>query len=309
MTLQQLRTLIAVVRFGSFRRAARELGVSQPGLTTSLQGLEDVLQAQLIVRSPHGIALTEQGREVYERALLIDREAARISEDIERSRGIQAGTLSVGFGPTPTALILGKVVPDFQARFPQVRLRLTSGIYEHLEPALMQGRIEVAVTVIPVDGVAPGLIGIPLYHSDLVVIAREGHPRQHATTLPELEHDEWVLMGTPGGPGGSIGKFHADQGLPTPRAAVTCESLTQVATLVRTTDWLAMVPAVVVEGGLLGPGLRVLPLREPPPLFENCVVYRRDIALTPAAQAFAAMCESCSRALALGRRKVPAASP
>jgi DNA-binding transcriptional LysR family regulator len=302
MTLQQLRTLLAIVRFGSFRRASRELGVSQAGLTTSLRSLEEALDMQLLVRSPHGISLTEQGRLVFERAQVIEREAAHILQASERARGAYTGTLHVGIGPTPTALLLHLVVPDFHSRFPDVRLKLLSGVFEHLHPALQQGRIELAVAAVPEDGVGPDLNSIGLFKSDLVVIARAGHAMGGASSLQELSACEWVLLGSPGGPGGSISRFFANQGLAPPGIAATCESLTQLAALVRGTDWLAMVPGVLVKDGLLGSGLCILALKQPAPQFENCVIYRREPALTPAAQAFAAMCQSCARALALSTR-------
>lgn len=302
MTLQQLRTLIAIVRFGSFRRAARELGVSQAGLTTSLQGLEDELQLQLLVRSAQGVSLTEAGRQVYERALLIERQATQIAQEAERTKSGDGGTLSVGLGPTATALLLPRVVPDFHARMPEVRLRVYGGVYEQMEVALEQGRMELAVTAVPVEGIAPSLVSAPLYRSDMVVVARAGHPVRTARSLAELSRCEWVLMGPPGQPGGSIGRYHADQGLPPPRVAATCETLMQLAALVRGTDWLAMVPLVMVQQGHLGAGLQVLELAEQPPLYDVCVIHRREPALAPAAQAFAAMCESCARAVPWLRR-------
>nr|WP_236589940.1 LysR substrate-binding domain-containing protein [Ramlibacter aurantiacus] len=300
--MQQLRTLIAIVRFGSLRGAARELGVSQAGLTTSLQSLEESLQARLVERTPQGVCLTEVGRQVYERAVLIERQAAQLVQEAEQARDSAIATLSVGLGPTPTALLLHRVVPDFHARFPQVRLKLQGGVYEAMESALEQGAIELAVTAIPAEGLGAGLVGVPLYRSDLVVIAREGHPLLAARSIQQLVGAEWVLMGAPGRPGGSIGRYHADQGLAAPRIAATCDSLTQLAALVRGTDWLAMVPAVLMHGSLLGAGLKVLRLREASPRYDICVVHRREPPLSAIAQAFAAMCQSCARALSLSSR-------
>jgi LysR family transcriptional regulator, regulator of abg operon len=302
LTLQQLRTLLAIVEHGSFRRAARELDVSQAGLTTSLQALEDSLKVQLIVRSAQGISLTEQGRLVYERAQLIDREARQIQRDTERLRGQASEALHVGLGPTPTATLLPLVVPDFHARHPAVRLMLTSGLYEHLEPDLQQGRLELAITAVPENRVAPQLVSIELFRAELVVVARQEHPLAGARSLAELAGMEWVLLGSPGGPGGSVTRYHVDQGLPAPTVAARCESLTQLAALVRGTDWLALVPSVLVRRGLLGAGLVAVPLREEPPSSPNCLVYRREPRISPAAEAFAAMCRSCARAMNLGLR-------
>ncbi len=296
MTLQQLRAFLAVAESGSFRQAARGLGVSQAGLTGSLQALEAALGVRLLERSTRGAQLTAAGRQLLPRARLIAQETGRIRDEALQSRGsTEGGTLQVGLGPTPTAVLLQRVVPDFHARFPGVRLKLLSGFYEHLQPALQQGVIELAVTALPDEGVGPGLEARRLFRSELVVIGRPGHPAASARSLRELAACEWVLIGSPGGPGGTITRFHAEQGLPPPKIAAGCESFTQVAALVGATDWLALVPAVMVQRGLLGSGIAPLRLKERAPRLHNGVVRRTGAPLTPAAAAFAAMCESCAR--------------
>lgn len=304
MTLQQLRTLLAIVEFGSFRRAARELEVSQAGLTTSIQALEQALKLRLIVRSTHGITLTPEGQQIYERAQLIDREARQILSDAEQLRGSGVSSLSIGLGPTPTATLLGLVLPDFHKRFPDVRLNLTSGVFEHLESALQQGRIELAFTAMPEAGVTSNLASVELFSSDLTVVAREGHPLAQADSLVQLLRTEWVLLGSPGGPGGSVARYYRDHGLPAPLVAATCESLTQMVALVRATDWMAMVPAVMMEKDLMGRGLVTLQLDEAVPRYLNSVVYRREPQLSSAAQAFLAMSRSCARVLSRGSKRL-----
>lgn len=298
MTLQQLRAFLAIVESGSFRGAARELGVSQAGLTNSLQALESGLGVSLLQRSVQGVALTDEGKRLLARAQLIDREARRAVDEAQRPRGEVSGTLHAGLGPTPTGALLHLVVPDFHARFPAVKLKLVSGFYEQLRPALQQGLIELAVTALPDEGPGPGFDSKPLFRSELVVVARRGHPRAKARALRELEGCEWILLGSPGGPGGTTLRFHAEQGLPAPRVAATCESFTQLAALIGGTDWLALLPAVMVERGLLGSQVVPIRLKERAPGFDNCVVYRSALPLTPAAAAFAAMCESCARVVA-----------
>ncbi|MGU7785087.1 LysR substrate-binding domain-containing protein [Burkholderia sp. PU8-34] len=302
MTLQQLRAFIAIVESGSLRRASRELGVSQAGLTSSLQALEATLGVVLLQRSSHGVVMTADGKRFLARAHLIDREARRAVEEAQQGRNGYDVTLHVGFGPTPTAVLLPLVVPDFHTRFPGVKLKLMSGFHEQMLPALQQGLIEVVVTALPDELTAPGLKTKSLFKSELVVVGRSGHPKANARALTDLVDCEWILLGSPGGPGGTVTRFYAEQGLPVPRIAATCESFTQVAALIAGTDWLALLPAVMVKRGLLGSQVVALHLQEASPKFDNCLVYRADPPLTPAASAFAAMCESCARIITGGQR-------
>lgn len=299
MTLQQLRAFLAVVDEGSFRGAARRLGLSQAGLTTSLQALERTLGQALLQRSMRGTTLTEAGQRLLPRAQAIARESDRALEEA-RGDGTAAGTLHVGVGPTPTALLLPRVVPDFRVRFPQVGLRLMSGLPERLRPALQQGRIDLALVALPDGAEWPGQRRTRLFRSALCVVGRRGHPRAGARRLADLQDADWLLMGTPGGPGGTVTRYFAEQGLPPPRVAATCESFTEVAVLLAATDWLALLPSGLLQQGLLGPEAVEIPLRERAPRYENALLMPRDPAPTAAAAAFAAMCVSWARVVTRG---------
>lgn len=297
MTLQQLRAFIAIVESGSFRRGAAALGVSQAGLTGSLQALESTLGVQLLQRSARGVKLTPEGERLLPRAQLITTEAERAEEDVQPQRDGVSSTLRVGLGPTPTAVLLPLVVPHFHQAHPSVRLRLLSGFHERLQPALQSGQIELAITAIPDSGVEPGLSTRLLFQSELVVVSRRAHPLVHAQSLADLRDCEWVLLGSPGGPGSSIIRVCQEHGLPPPAIAATCESFIQLSALIAMTDWLALVPAQLPEKGLLGLQTAVIRVHEEIRGSDNSLIYRSEVPLTRPAAAFAAMCESMSRIL------------
>jgi LysR family transcriptional regulator, regulator of abg operon len=305
MTLQQLRAFLAIVEHGSFRRAAEALGSSQAGLTGSVQALEGGLGAALFQRSAQGARLTAEGERLLPRARLIDSEARRALEEAQQGMARREQLLRVGLGPTPTAALLRLVVPDFHARFPAVRLSLVEGFFDQLLEPLQQGQIELAITAVPEKGVGPGFKSSVLFESELVVVGRAGHPCSGASSLHELGTQEWILLGTPGDPGGTVTRFHLEQGLPAPRVAASCESFTQLSALLAGSDWLAMVPSVMVEQGLLGSHVQAIALRERAPGFDNCLIHRSESPLTPPAAAFAAMFASCARVV---MRRAPADS-
>jgi LysR family transcriptional regulator of abg operon len=295
MTLQQIRAFLAVVEFGSFRRAARELGISQAGLTGSLQALEASFGVAVLERSTRGVTLTNEGERLLPHAQLIERECQKAHQEVSQGVDNLEGTLHVGMGPTPTAVLLPLVVPDFHARFPAVQLKLVSGFYEQLRPALQRGLIELAVTTLPPEGVSPQLQTKHLFWSNLVVVGRHDHPHRHAASLEQLVNCEWILLGAPGRAGSSILRLYTERGLPAPRIAATCETFTQLAALMHATNWLALIPDVVVQSGQLG--IAAVPFALPANVkgSDNSVVYRSDVPLTRAAESFAIMCQSCAR--------------
>ncbi|AOW14182.1 LysR family transcriptional regulator [Hydrogenophaga crassostreae] len=299
MTLQQLRAFLAVVEEGSFRGAARRLAISQAGLTTAIQALERSLGQTLLQRSLRGATLTAAGQRLLPRAQLIERETHRAMEEAT-SADDAAGELHVGVGPTATALLLARVVPDFRARFPNVSLHLTSGLHERIRPALQQGLLDMALVALPDGAEWPGQVRTRLFRSLLTVVGREGHPLAGARQLAELQNADWVLMGSPGGPGGTVTRFFDEQGLPPPRVAATCETFTEVAALLSGTDWLALIPQSIVQRSLIGRPVASLALVERAPGYETFLMRPRQLAPTAAAEAFATMCVSWSRLIAKG---------
>lgn len=64
MTLQQLRYVCTVEKYGSITRAAQALYVSQPAISNTIRALEEELGITIFVRSPMGVTITKAGREL-----------------------------------------------------------------------------------------------------------------------------------------------------------------------------------------------------------------------------------------------------
>ena len=71
MELRHLRYFVAVVEEGSLTTAAgKRLHTSQPSLSRQIRDLEDEVGADLLLRSVHGVQLTESGQAFLDHARL-----------------------------------------------------------------------------------------------------------------------------------------------------------------------------------------------------------------------------------------------
>jgi len=293
MTLQQLRDFLSVLRHGSLRAAARSQGVSQAGLTNSLRGLERSLGTTLLVRGGRGVHPTPAGERLRARAMLIVAEADRAIADA----GAGSMPVRVGFSPTPGALLLPLVLPHFRQRQPEADLRLTGGLFERLLPAVRDGQLDFAVLSLPEGGAGAGMESSVLMKTAMAVVARRGHPMARARGLEELASYEWVLMGPPEAPGGTAIRFFREVGLPPPRIAVSCDSFTQVSALLGSTDYLALLPRLVLERELLGPRLAEIAVRERARSYDVALVWRAGSPPSGPAAELASMLTSCARSM------------
>ena len=130
--LQQLTLFVRTVETGSFSKAAREFGLSQPSVSRTIAALEDRLGVKLLVRTTRQLSLTNAGEALLRRA----REALAGIDDAENAaRGADrlSGLLRVALPMTFGARQIVPLLPAFLENHPQLRIELMmSDRYENL---------------------------------------------------------------------------------------------------------------------------------------------------------------------------------
>ena len=103
MRIEQIEYAAAVARFGSFRRAAEELHISQPALSETVRKLEAELGVNILDRQRTGATVSAEGRELLPHLLNVIEAAQRLrfaaDEQHESSRTIRLGTVSAATSP------------------------------------------------------------------------------------------------------------------------------------------------------------------------------------------------------------------
>jgi len=122
--LADLQALVAVVRAGGFREAARAIGGSASTLSEAVRRLESRLAVRLLTRTTRSITPTEAGARLLERLgpALDDVEAAL--DVVNGFRDRPAGTLRLNVPVSAARLVLPDIVPAFLAAFPDIRLEV-----------------------------------------------------------------------------------------------------------------------------------------------------------------------------------------
>lgn len=125
-TFRQLSAFHAVARLGSVSRAAAELNLTQPAISTQLKLLNESAGVPLLRRVGRGVQLTPAGEVMagYARRILdLWRE---VGAEMSTFRGAASGTLRVGAVTTAEYLVPSLLV-GFASDHPRVRLQLRVG--------------------------------------------------------------------------------------------------------------------------------------------------------------------------------------
>lgn len=192
MTLHQLRVFVKVAELQSFTEAAKALGLTQPSVSSLIQGLVDELQYELFGRRGIRISLTPEGSVFVRRA----REALAIidgaGDEIDEIHGLKKGRLLLGGSPIPAASFLPKMVQRFKEAHPGVDVILKIQSNGNLEKRLLDGDIDLALLSWPNRS---ALLRAEMYvEEQIVAIAPPNHPltKKHSVTLRLLSKEPLI---------------------------------------------------------------------------------------------------------------------
>jgi DNA-binding transcriptional LysR family regulator len=168
--LTELEVVMAVVRRGSFRGAAQELGMSATAVSNAIAGLESRLETRLFNRTTRSVALTDAGQRYVARIGPALQEIRLAGEEIHSDTGEPAGTLRLNVPNHIGTLFLDQLLIDFMIRYPKMRVETVS-----------EARM--------IDIVAEGYdAGIRLEESvpqDMIAVPLTGEIRQLVTATPD----------------------------------------------------------------------------------------------------------------------------
>ena len=183
--LPRLKRFLAVAELKSLTKAAVALGTTQSALSLQMAALERDCGGRLFDRTGRGVALTELGARLAERAKELLRSAELLSQEIRAAAGVPVGEVTVGLLPSLASSLAAPLLGAVLAEFPQIKLRILEGSNGQLDEWLSSGRLDVAVlyryapskapneeTLGLIDSWLVGCKGDPLTKSDSVAFAK-----------------------------------------------------------------------------------------------------------------------------------------
>lgn len=283
-TLRQLKVFEAVARHLSFSRAAAELHLTQPAVSTQVRTLEGHVGLPLFEQVGKRTYLTQAGAELLDFARAIIRQFEDAEAAMAQHRGISGGRLNVAV-ISAGDYFFPQLMVAFARQHPGVQLNLTVHNREELLVQLAENRTDLAVMVRPPaqedtrhEAFAP---------HPYVIVAAPDHPLagrgevameellRHPFVVRERGSDTWQSMEDAFG-------AHLER----LRVAMEIRSTETIKQAVIAGIGLGFLSAHTIGRELADRSLVLLPVAGFPLMLNWYVVHRREKRLPPVAHAF-----------------------
>lgn len=141
--IRHLRYFLEVADAGSFSRAARRLGVSQPAISQQMRDLEKALRTTLLQRRGKRTFLSPAGLLFRERAREILRYVSKSLQELSAEPNQLRGTVRLGVIPYLNVPLMPKLLGLFAQQYPAIDLSVLETSSSEIETLLEEGRMDV----------------------------------------------------------------------------------------------------------------------------------------------------------------------
>ena len=196
-TLRQLQVFEAIVRLGSFTRAAEELFLTQPTVSMQVRKLASAMGLPLFEHVGRCVKPTEAGLELYEACRRMFETLANLEMKVADLKGMKRGRLRMGV-VTTAKYLAPEILGQFSRLYPGVEFSLKVTNRERIIERMHANEDDLYIM-----GEAPkDEFEIEAFHfapNPLVVMAPRDHPLVGRKNIPLSEiSDEPMIMREPG---------------------------------------------------------------------------------------------------------------
>ena len=123
--LSSYRIFYTVANTGNISKAAKELYISQPAISKSIQKLEESVGCKLFSRSSRGVVLTDEGKLLYEHVSEAFETLTLGEEKLKRSIELGVGHLKIGVSSTLCKYLLLPYLKEFIRQNPHISISIS----------------------------------------------------------------------------------------------------------------------------------------------------------------------------------------
>lgn len=189
MNLKQLEAFVQVAEGGSFSKAAKELFLTQPTISSHISSLERELNARLFVRNTKEVSLSEDGIKLYKYA----KQMLDLQREIEVTFGMdeegESHAVTIAASTIPAQYLLPEVLTRFSERYPQEQIRIQETDSSKVVMQIVDRWVDIGFTGTVLE--KKHCKYIPFYKDELVIIT-PNTPRYQELVQGNKEDISWI---------------------------------------------------------------------------------------------------------------------
>lgn len=144
-SLSCYRIFYTVAKTGNISKAAKELYISQPAISKSIQKLEESMNCELFRRSSRGVSLTEEGELLYSHVKVAFETLALGEDRLRNSIELGVGHLKIGVSSTLCKYMLLPYLKEFIKLYPHINISITCQSTNDTLKLLEENKIDVGL--------------------------------------------------------------------------------------------------------------------------------------------------------------------
>jgi DNA-binding transcriptional LysR family regulator len=285
LNLNQLRCLHAVIKTGSFSRAADELCVSEPAVFVQVRSLERYVGFKLLEKFKKELVPTESGKLLYHYAEKIFDLVEQAGSAVAELRDLKTGYLRIGATRAVCQYLMPAVISVFQDQHPLVKVHLDEGRSVELVHGVAHRRYEIAI--LGRVNYPEGVTSMTFSRDEvLLIVSPESELAQKdKVSFPELAREPVVCADSGSGVRAVLEKAFEKRGLK-PLATIEAANPEFIKSLVKQGKGYSFLASLAVREEVKRGELVALSLAEGNFHLDIDVIYLKDKVLSPAASAF-----------------------
>jgi DNA-binding transcriptional LysR family regulator len=287
LSLNQLRAFVLVSSLGSFSAAASSLGMAQPSVSELVRRIEESYGVRLFVRGGRRLVLTSAGSALLPHASAAVSAADAADAALTDLTSLQGGVATFGLLRNANYYFLSRLLEDFNATYPAVRLRVIGLNSVEVADAVAAGDLEAGLVVLPID--APGLSVTPLRRDEVLFATASASRASLFEGVADLASTSLILYDAHYGWRDPTRRQLAERAQQlgiTLSARIEVEHIESALDLVANGAGDTIVSTAVARSSSFPAGLHAVPFAEP--LYDTiALVQREGAALSPATRELA----------------------
>jgi len=196
ITLRQLQIFEAIVRLGSYTKAAEELFLTQPTVSMQIKKMSDNVGLPLFEQVDRKHRPTEVGRELYRATRAMFDILSDVEASVAAFKGLKRGKLRLGV-ITTAEYFAPEILGEFCKEYPEIDVSLKVTNRERVHERIKHGEDDLYILGRTQDEAT--LVSVPFAPNPMVVVASKQHPLAYEQRISvERLAEEPLILREPG---------------------------------------------------------------------------------------------------------------